>query len=51
MSQTRVIMPASAGNLVVLWKILGPKDFIVLIYDSGNVQIFMCIHATQQQLR
>ncbi|EID64819.1 hypothetical protein ECW26_46750 [Escherichia coli W26] len=27
-------------------EILSPKDFIVLIYDSGNVQIFMCIHAT-----
>ncbi len=26
-------------------KILGSQTFIILIYGSGNVQIFMCIYA------
>ncbi len=44
-------MPASAGNLVVLW-MLSPKDFIVLIYDSGgdaNLYVYPC--HPQRQLR
>jgi hypothetical protein len=31
-------MPASAGHLVCV-EILRSQDFVVLIYDSGNVQM------------